>query len=162
VVATSLTANSRIRKAKQERQASMNGVSSEDGTGIPEFPVCDPEVVEDLLAGHNLICHVFFQSPVQTSRNAPIIKPGEPTPPIFLVRNGYAVRSCTTATGRRSIVDVFVPGDVCGSEHAFTKHPSDEIRSVGLTLSRCHGIYVPWPLLTASCRTADNGDCRRG
>jgi CRP-like cAMP-binding protein len=116
----------------------MNDVSSKIGMEIPEHPICDPEIVEDLLTGHNLIRRVFLQSPEQISRNNAIIKAGEPAPPVLLIRSGYAVRSCVTATGRRSIVDILVPGDVCAADHAITKYPTDEIRSVGLT--RFHAI----------------------
>src|SRR3954452_8181619 len=111
----------------------MSEVAASDGMAASEHPICDPEIVEDLLTGHNLIRRVFLQSPEQISRNNVIVKPGDPAPPILLIRSGYAVRSCVTAVGRRSIVDVFVPGDVCAADHAITKYPTDEIRSIGLT-----------------------------
>lgn len=116
----------------------MNDVFSQDGTETPEHPLCDPVVVDDLLTGHNLIRRVFLQSPEQISRNTAIIKPGEADAPMLLIRSGYAVRSCITGKGRRSIVDVFVPGDVCALDHIFIKHPTDEISSVGLT--RFHAV----------------------
>src|SRR3982750_1381184 len=111
----------------------MCEVAVRDGMAASEHPICDPEIVEDLLTGHNLIRRVFLQTPEQVSRNNVMVKPGEPVPPVLLIRSGYAVRSCVTAAGRRSIVDVFVPGDVCAADHAITKYPTDEIRSVGLT-----------------------------
>src|SRR4051812_38514905 len=116
----------------------MDGIASRDGTGAAAHPICDPEIVEDLLTGHNLIRRVFLQAPEQVSRNNVIVKPGDPAPPILMIRSGYAVRSCVTASGRRSIVDVFVPGDICAADHAITKYPTDEIRSVGLT--RFHAV----------------------
>ena len=103
----------------------------------PEHPICDPEIIK-LMIGHNLIRRVFLQAPEQISRNNVIIKAGDPAPPILLIRSGYAVRSCVTAAGRRSIVDVFVPGDICAADHAITKYPTDEIGSVGLT--RFHAV----------------------
>lgn len=111
----------------------MSEALSEDATGILEGPICDPESIEDLLTGHNIIRRLFLQCPEQINRNNILIGSGEPDPPILLIRSGYAIRSCITAGGRRSIVDIFVPGDVCCVENAFTKYPSDEIRSVGLT-----------------------------
>src|SRR3954451_23051484 len=116
----------------------MSEVAVRDGMAASEHPICDPEIVEDLLTGHNMIRRVFLQTPEQVSRNNVIIKPGEPAPSVLLIRSGYAVRSCVTAVGRRSIVDVFVPGDVCAADHAITKYPTDEIRSIGLT--RFHAI----------------------
>jgi CRP/FNR family transcriptional regulator len=111
----------------------MDGILPESATDIPQDPVCAPEAIDDLLTGHNIIRRLFLQSPEQISRNNILIKSGEPDPPILLIRSGYATRSCITAGGRRSIVDIFVPGDVCCIENAFTNYPSDEVRSVGLT-----------------------------
>ena len=111
----------------------MGEIAPEDATAIPEGPACDPEAIEDLLTGHNIIRRLFLQCTEQINRNNILINSGEPDPPILLIRSGYAIRSCITATGRRSIVDIFVPGDICCIENAFTKYPSDEIRSVGLT-----------------------------
>lgn len=111
----------------------MHDILLTDGLGTPECPVCDPEAIEDLLTGHNMIRHLFLQRPERISRNTALVMPGEPCPPILLIRSGYAFRSCITAAGQRAIVDIFVPGDICGLEHAFTKYPTDEIRSVGLT-----------------------------
>ena len=116
----------------------MSGVTSKDATEIPENPICDPEIVEDLLTGHNLIRRLFLQSPEQVSRNNLIVTPGDPDPPILMIRSGYAARSCITVNGRRSIVDIFVPGDICAADHAITKYPTDEIKSVGLT--RFHAV----------------------
>src|SRR5689334_19987354 len=116
----------------------MNVVALRDETGAPEHPICDPEIVEDLLTGHSLIRRVFLQTPERVSRNNVIVRAGDPAPPVLLIRGGYAARSCVTAAGRRSIVDVFVPGDVCAADHAITKYPTDEISSVGLT--RFHAV----------------------
>jgi CRP/FNR family transcriptional regulator, anaerobic regulatory protein len=116
----------------------MHDISARDGTGGWEHPVCNPEIIEDLLTGHNLIRRVFLQSPEQISRNNTIVRPGDPAPPVLMIRSGYAARSCITATGRRAIVDIFVPGDVCAADHAITKYPTDEIRSIGLT--RFHAV----------------------
>lgn len=119
----------------------MNDVLLRDRTEIPEFPICDPQAVEDLLTGHNLIRRLFLQSPEQISRNKILIKSGEPNSPILLIRSGYAIRSCITSDGRRSIVDIFVPGGVCCAENAYTKYPSDEISSIGFT--RLQAITAP-------------------
>ena len=116
----------------------MHDILLKDGSGIREYPICDPEAVDDLLTGHNLIRRMFLQSPEKISRNTAVVKPGEPDPPILLIRSGYAVRSCITAGGRRSIVDIFVPGDICAADHAITKYPTDEITSVGLV--RFHAV----------------------
>lgn len=111
----------------------MSEALSKDVMEIPDGPICDPEAVDDLSTGHTIIRRLFLQCPEQIGRNNVLIKSGEPDPPVLLIRNGYAVRSCITAGGRRSIVDIFVAGDVCCIENAFTKYPSDEIRSIGLT-----------------------------
>src|SRR5690348_5451647 len=129
----------------------MDDILLKDELGIPEYPTCDPEVVEDLLTGHTIIRRLFLKSQEQVGRNKALVKSGEPSPPVLLIRNGYAVRSCITASGRRSIVDVFVPGDICAPDHAFTKYPSDEIKSIGLvrfhavTASTFRGLFLQPP-----------------
>jgi CRP/FNR family transcriptional regulator len=122
-----------LAKNKENRRAAMSEALLEYAAAIPEGPVCDPEAIDDLLTGHNIIRRLFLQRPEQIGRNNVLIKSGEPDPPILLIRSGYATRSCITAGGRRSMVDIFVPGDVCCIENAYTKYPSDEIRSIGLT-----------------------------
>ena len=111
----------------------VDDILLKDIPSIPECPICDPKTMDDLLTGHNMIRRLFLQRPEQIRRNNILIKFGEPNPPILLIRSGYAIRSCITPTGRRSIVDIFVPGDVCCIENAYTKYPTDEISSIGLT-----------------------------
>jgi CRP-like cAMP-binding protein len=50
---------------------------------------------------------------------------------MFLIRRGFAYRSNVLADGRRSIVDVLVPGDIAGLDHVLLSRPVGEFVAAG-------------------------------
>lgn len=50
---------------------------------------------------------------------------------MFLVRRGFAYRSCELANGKRAIVDVLIPGDIAGLDHVLVSRPASEFTAAG-------------------------------
>ena len=97
----------------------------------PEAPICDPSALDDLLTGSRIIRDAFLKTPLRfAGRDTKLICFGVTDPSVILIRSGFAVRSCTMPNGRRAIFDLFIPGDLCGLFHLFTKYPIEEITAV--------------------------------
>ena len=102
------------------------------GAGSAETPIYDPTLLDDLLIGGSLVRQAFLASKMCVARHdTTLVRMSDPQPPILLIRSGFAVRSCTLRNGRRAILDLFVPGGICGLDHAFTRYPVEEISAVG-------------------------------
>jgi CRP/FNR family transcriptional regulator, anaerobic regulatory protein len=105
---------------------------SADKPGTAERPVCDPALIEDLRNGARLLREAFMSTTLHyTGPDTALVRIGDPSPRILLIRGGLAVRSCDLPNGRRAIFDLFIAGDVCGLDHAYTQRPSDEITAAG-------------------------------
>jgi CRP-like cAMP-binding protein len=97
----------------------------------PEGPKCDPTALDDLLTGSRIIRDAFLKTTLRfAGRDTKLISSGVTNPSVILIRSGFAVRSCTMPNGRRAIFDLFIPGDLCGLFHLFTKYPIEEITAV--------------------------------
>src|SRR5262249_32721028 len=85
-------------------------------------------VTEDLLAGSRALRRALLAAPTRfAGPNAALVRFDEREPAVILLRNGFAYRTCVLADGRRAILDVLVPGDVAGLDHAVLASPINEI-----------------------------------
>jgi CRP-like cAMP-binding protein len=100
--------------------------------GTVDRPVCDPALIDDLRTGARLLREAFMSTTLHhTGPDTTLVRIGDPSPRILLIRGGLAVRSCDLQNGRRAIFDLFIPGDVCGLDHVYTQRPCDEITAAG-------------------------------
>lgn len=91
-------------------------------------PVYAAAASEDLLTGTQLLRRAFTATPMHiATRDAVIVAAEDPSPPALLFHRGFAYRSFSMPDGRRSIVDILVPGDIAGMDHAVLGGGNHEI-----------------------------------
>ncbi|HEY1799049.1 MAG TPA: Crp/Fnr family transcriptional regulator [Stellaceae bacterium] len=91
-------------------------------------PTYAPAATEELLAGRSLLRQAFLETPaLSAERDAVIIKADIAEPPALLLHRGIAYRSLALLDGRRSIVDLLLPTDIIGLDHAVMGKSSHEI-----------------------------------
>ncbi|HTW50861.1 MAG TPA: Crp/Fnr family transcriptional regulator [Stellaceae bacterium] len=74
---------------------------------------------EDLLTGELLLRRAFLAAPLHTgARNAVIVSADDRAPAALLFHRGFAYRSLSLPDGRRAILDILIPTDVTGLDHA--------------------------------------------
>ena len=82
---------------------------------------------EDLLEGSRLLRHAFLQAPVHyADRGSVLVRRGDASPTILLLRSGFAYRSRVLSDGRRAILDLLISGDIIGLDHVVVAHPLDD------------------------------------
>lgn len=92
------------------------------------MPLYAGAVEEELLIGGRLLRQAFLETPLQSAtRSAAIVDPDDPDPPMFLIHRGLAYCSCTLPDGRRSILDLLLPGDFGGIEHLVMDRPHQDV-----------------------------------
>jgi CRP-like cAMP-binding protein len=91
-------------------------------------PVYASRASEDLLTGARLLRRTFLATPLHTAeRDSVILSVENPAPPAILFNRGFAYRSFSMPDGRRSIVDILIPGDIIGLDHAVLGRCNHEI-----------------------------------
>jgi CRP-like cAMP-binding protein len=71
---------------------------------------------------------LFRTSPVLTAAaDATLIGRDQPVRSLYLLRRGWACRIRGLSQGRRSILDVYLPGDLVGFDTALLHHAPDEV-----------------------------------
>jgi CRP/FNR family transcriptional regulator len=83
---------------------------------------------EDLLAGGRLLRQAFLEAPLRSApRDTTIITAGDRGPPALFIQHGLAYSSHTFTDGRRAIIDLILPSDVVGIEHAVLGRSNHDI-----------------------------------
>jgi CRP-like cAMP-binding protein len=91
-----------------------------------------PAVVEPLLAGARAGRRAFLDGrSLAFARDAPLQLESGGEPAVFLVARGFAFRSTAFSDGRRSILDVLLPGDIVGLESLVMARPSHDFHAAG-------------------------------
>jgi CRP-like cAMP-binding protein len=91
-------------------------------------PVYAPGAAEDLLTGATLLRRAFLEAPYQVAdRETVLVAADDPQPPALLLHRGIAYRSLTMPDGRRAIIDILLPGDAAGIDHAVLGRSNHEI-----------------------------------
>jgi CRP-like cAMP-binding protein len=101
----------------------------ETGGHFPKAtPIYAPAATEELLVGMRLLRRAFLETPAISAQRDDVIIPADATEaPALLIQRGVAYRSLTLPDGRRSIVDLLLPMDVIGLDHAVMGSFSHEI-----------------------------------
>jgi CRP/FNR family transcriptional regulator, anaerobic regulatory protein len=101
-------------------------LKSDVGLSVP--PTFAPGASEHLLTGGRLLRRAFLATPVRLAdRDAVIVAADDREPPALLIRRGVAYRSFTLSDGRRAIVDILLPGDFAGIDHAVLGRSNHDI-----------------------------------
>lgn len=91
-------------------------------------PVYAPAAAEDLLLGAQLLRRAFLETPVLSADRDKVVVPADsPEPPVLLIHRGVAYQSTALPDGRRTIVDILLPGDIVGVDHAVLRRSHHEI-----------------------------------
>jgi CRP/FNR family transcriptional regulator len=95
---------------------------------FPERSRYAAAVTEDLLAGSIRLRQAFLETPIRfAARDAVLNRTGENEPSVFLIRSGFAFRSCGLSDGRRAILHVLTPYDIAGLDHVVLARSIEEI-----------------------------------
>jgi CRP-like cAMP-binding protein len=91
-----------------------------------------PAAIEDLRTGSKFIREAFLASTIRyAGHGSVLVRMDDADPPLVrLIRSGFAVRSCTLPSSRRAILDVLIPGDIYGLDHALALQPLEEFTAV--------------------------------
>ena len=77
------------------------------------------DVSEDILAGDRLLRRALVATPMHSAqRDTAIISADDRDPPALLIHRGVAFSSHYFLDGRRAIIDIMLPTDIVGIEHA--------------------------------------------
>jgi CRP-like cAMP-binding protein len=89
---------------------------------------CRPELYEPLAQGMRELRQLFRASPVlNVAADATLIERDQPLQSLYRVRRGWACRVRGLLQGRRSIIDIYLPGDLIGFDTALLHHAPDEV-----------------------------------
>jgi len=95
-------------------------------------PIFSPGASEDLLSGGRSLRRALAEQPYHmVERDAVIVAADDRDPPVVQIHRGMAYRSFTLADGRRAIVDILIPGDIVGVDHAVLGRANHDIVATG-------------------------------
>jgi CRP/FNR family transcriptional regulator, anaerobic regulatory protein len=94
----------------------------------PERPRYAAAVTEELLTGSRRLRQAFLDTPLRfAGRDTLLARASEDETSVILIRNGFALRSCELADGRRVILHILTAGDIAGLDHTVLARPIEEI-----------------------------------
>ena len=96
---------------------------------MPEFPLHRPELLEMLRRGDALLTNAMSQEQ-RFQKGDEIIGAGEPCDTIYRLKAGWIARSRVLEDGRRSIIAVFLPGDLFGVKSMLLNEQPDSVVSL--------------------------------
>ncbi|MBV8777067.1 MAG: helix-turn-helix domain-containing protein [Alphaproteobacteria bacterium] len=83
---------------------------------------------EDVLAGGRLLRQAFREAPRRSADRGTMLVGAETRdPPVFMLDRGFAYRAFSLPDGRRAIVDILLPGDVAGLDHAILGRATHDV-----------------------------------
>jgi CRP/FNR family transcriptional regulator, anaerobic regulatory protein len=87
-----------------------------------------PAATELVLEGARLLRQAFLEKPLQSARrDAVLISADGNEPAAHLIHRGIAYSSVVLPGGRRSIIDVLLPGDIVGIEYSVVRRPNHDV-----------------------------------
>ena len=92
----------------------------EAGPNLPKLvPTYASAATEDLLTGAQRLRRAFLEAPqVSASREGTIIAADAVEPPALMISRGVAYCASCAPDGRRTIMDILLPTDIVGLDHA--------------------------------------------
>jgi len=95
-------------------------------------------VTEDLLTGRRRLRYAFLLQPVRTRRaRHHLVRSHDFNPTIRLIHNGFVLRSCGLADGRRAILHILTRGYFVGLDHVVLHRPIDDITAATNRVGYC-------------------------
>jgi len=89
-----------------------------------------PEVRDLLGQGKETLRQAMEPTPLTFAAGTCLMQMGEPHEFLYAVEDGWLARARTIADGRRQIIVVFLPGDVCGVKTLFMNRQPDAIEAL--------------------------------
>jgi CRP-like cAMP-binding protein len=90
--------------------------------------LCRPELHEALAGGLRELRAIFHAGPsVAFGQGDALMEAGKPTEAVFMLRRGWACRMRRLSQGRKSIIDVYLPGDFIGVDTGLMHRAPDRV-----------------------------------
>ncbi len=91
-------------------------------------PNCRPALYELLSLGERELRRAFLKANSRAVEGGTsLVAPDCPSPALYRLSRGWAIRTRFFPDGRRAILGVYVMGDIVGIEHALLDHSADEV-----------------------------------
>lgn len=100
-----------------------------DTMPFSDFPLHRPELLDDLCRGDALLTEAM-QKRLRFKRGDEIIREGEGCDTVFRLESGWVARTRLLDDGRRSIITVFLPGDLFGVKSFLLREQPDSITAL--------------------------------
>jgi CRP-like cAMP-binding protein len=95
-----------------------------------DFPLHRPELLEALRRGDALLAAAMSKDRKRFNKGDEIIRTGEPCDAIFRLESGWVARTRLLDDGRRSIIAVFIPGELFGVKSLLLTEQPDSVQSL--------------------------------
>ena len=95
-----------------------------------DFPLHRPEMLDALRRGDALIADAMGIQRKRFRKGDEIIRTGEPCDTIFRLESGWVARTRLLEDGRRSIIAVFLPGELFGVKSFLVTEQPDSVNSL--------------------------------
>jgi CRP-like cAMP-binding protein len=105
------------------------GLPEEDLLPFSDFPLHRPELLDLLRRGDALLTREMPQR-MRFKKGAEIIRTGEPCDTVYRLEAGWVARTRLLDDGRRSIITVFVPGELFGVKSLLLREQPDSIHAL--------------------------------
>src|SRR5215207_7162248 len=92
-----------------------------------DFPLHRPEMLDALRRGDALIADAMGSQRKRFRKGDEIIRTGEPCDTIFRLESGWVARSRLLEDGRRSMIAVFLPGELVGVKSFLVTEQPDSV-----------------------------------
>ena len=99
-------------------------------TNYSESTIIRPEVEALLRRGKAELVGGMSRTPQVLQRGDVLVQMEEPHEFVYVVESGWLCRSRTISDGRRQIIVIFLPGEVCGIKTIFMTHQPDAIEAL--------------------------------
>ena len=97
---------------------------------LSEASLTRPEIVDLLRRGKAELLAAMSPTPLVLQRGDTFVQMEEPHEFIYAIESGWLSRSRTLSDGRRQIIVLFLPGEVCGIKTIFMTHQPDAIEAL--------------------------------
>ena len=95
-----------------------------------ESQLIRPEIRDLLARGKAALLAAMSPLPQVLERGEVLVQIEEPHEFVYAVESGWLCRSRTLSDGRRQIIVIFLPGEVCGIKTIFMTHQPDAIEAL--------------------------------
>lgn len=92
-------------------------------------PALRPEIADMVTRGWKKLV-AAMAGPINLQRRDTLVQLGQPHEFVYVVERGWLARSRTTEDGRRQIIVIFLPGELCGIKTIFMERQPDDIEAL--------------------------------